>query len=164
MNFDGSFTASSSANTFGGDGAADFVLGLPFEYGRGVSTGKTWEQSSNLIGIYQDTWRVTDRLTLNLGLRYGCAYAAIRNYTFPFFFFFFWGGFSFSYVLLARMIPSQSSFVKSVITRTLGQTFSRPWEFAVRHVSPPNRSGQTVSGCPPCQRSTGRRQAGQFAQ
>jgi hypothetical protein len=36
-----------------------------------VSTGKTWEQSSNIIGIYaQDTWRLTDRLTLNLGLRY----------------------------------------------------------------------------------------------
>ena len=42
-----------------------------FNIGRGVSTGKTWEQISNVIGIYaQDTWRVTDRLTLNLGLRY----------------------------------------------------------------------------------------------
>jgi hypothetical protein len=36
-----------------------------------VSTGKTWQQSSNVFGIFaQDTWRVTDRLTLNLGLRY----------------------------------------------------------------------------------------------
>jgi len=44
---------------------------LPFQYGRGVSTGKTWEQSSNIIGVYaQDTWRITDRLTLNFGLRY----------------------------------------------------------------------------------------------
>ena len=55
----------------GGDGGADFVLGLNYQYGRGVSTGKTWQQFSNVIGIYaQDTWRVTDRLTLNLGLRY----------------------------------------------------------------------------------------------
>jgi Carboxypeptidase regulatory-like domain/TonB dependent receptor-like, beta-barrel len=72
MDFDGRFTAvdSGSAGT-SGDGGADFVLGLPFQYGRGVSTGKTWQQSSNIIGIYaQDTWRVTDRLTLNLGLRY----------------------------------------------------------------------------------------------
>ena len=70
MNFDGRFTASATGAS-GGDGGADFVLGLPYHYGRGVSTGKTWEQSSNLIGIYaQDTWRVTDRLTLNLGLRY----------------------------------------------------------------------------------------------
>lgn len=73
MDFDGRFTASSvtkaASNT--GDGGADFFLGLDFQYGRGVSTGKTWQQSSNIIGIYaQDTWRVTDRLTLNLGLRY----------------------------------------------------------------------------------------------
>jgi len=73
MDFDGRFSQSSDpaaqANT--GDGGADFVLGLPFQYGRGVSTGKTWIQTSNVIGIYaQDTWRVTDRLTLNLGLRY----------------------------------------------------------------------------------------------
>jgi len=73
MDFDGRFTQSSLAaeTTVTGDGGADFVLGLPFQYGRGVSTGKTWQQSSNIIGIYaQDTWRVTDRLTFNLGLRY----------------------------------------------------------------------------------------------
>ncbi len=73
MDFDGRFTSNviGSAGSGTGDGGADFVLGLPFQYGRGVSTGKTWEQSSNVIGIYaQDTWRLTDRLTLNLGLRY----------------------------------------------------------------------------------------------
>jgi hypothetical protein len=73
MDFDGRFTSNviGSAGGGTGDGGADFVLGLPFQYGRGVSTGKTWQQSSNIIGIYaQDTWRVTDRLTLNLGLRY----------------------------------------------------------------------------------------------
>jgi hypothetical protein len=79
MDFDGRFTQFSDPSnpqnsqlaSVSGDGSADFILGLPFQYGRGVSTGKTWEQSSNIIGIYaQDTWRVTDRLTLNLGLRY----------------------------------------------------------------------------------------------
>jgi carboxypeptidase family protein len=71
MDFDGRFTASSGQTAGTGDGGADFVLGLPFQYGRGVSTGKTWQQSSNIIGIYaQDTWRATDHLTLNLGLRY----------------------------------------------------------------------------------------------
>ena len=50
------------------------------QYGRGVSTGKTWQQSSNVIGIYaQDTWRFTDRLTLNLGLRYDAHYALGRS-------------------------------------------------------------------------------------
>jgi hypothetical protein len=73
MDFDGRFTASaaSSALKNTGDGGADFFLGLDYQYGRGVSTGKTWQQSSNIIGVYaQDTWRATNRLTFNLGLRY----------------------------------------------------------------------------------------------
>ena len=73
MDFDGRFTAtnSESAGTGAGDGGADFVLGLPYQIGRGTSTGATWQQSSNIIGIYaEDTWRVTDDLTLSLGLRY----------------------------------------------------------------------------------------------
>ncbi len=70
MDFDGRFTAP-AVGASGGDGGADFFLGLNYQYGRGVSTGGTWQQTSNVIGIYaQDTWRVTDRLTLNLGLRY----------------------------------------------------------------------------------------------
>src|SRR5205085_11229995 len=73
LHFDGRFTSNTigSAATGAGDGGADFFLGLPDSYGRGVSTGKTWEQSSNVIGIYaQDTWRVSERITLNLGSRY----------------------------------------------------------------------------------------------
>jgi hypothetical protein len=73
MDFDGRFTSNviGSAGSGAGDGGADFFLGFPFQFGRGVSTGKTWEQSSNIIGVYaQDTWRLSDRLTLNLGLRY----------------------------------------------------------------------------------------------
>jgi hypothetical protein len=71
MDFTGQFTGASSTSAVAGDGGADFFLGLDQQYGRGVSTGKTWQQSSNMIGFYaQDTWRFTDRLTLNLGLRY----------------------------------------------------------------------------------------------
>ncbi|MGO9084718.1 MAG: carboxypeptidase regulatory-like domain-containing protein [Candidatus Sulfotelmatobacter sp.] len=70
IDFDGRFTAS-APGVSGGDGGVDFFLGLDYQFGRGVSTGKTWQQSSNIIGIYaQDTWRFTDRLTVNLGLRY----------------------------------------------------------------------------------------------
>ena len=70
MDFDGRYTSPTVAGG-GGDGGADFVLGLDYQYGRGVSTGKTWQQSSNVIGAYaEDTWRVTNTLTLNLGLRY----------------------------------------------------------------------------------------------
>ena len=49
---------------------ADFFLGLPTAFGRGLSSG-TWEQTTSIFsGFAQDTWRVTDHLTLTLGLRY----------------------------------------------------------------------------------------------
>jgi hypothetical protein len=73
MEFDGRFTSNTigSAGNGSGDGAADFLLGLPYHIGRGVATGKTWTQTDNIIGIYaSDTWRLTERLTVNLGLRY----------------------------------------------------------------------------------------------
>jgi hypothetical protein len=73
MDFDGRFTSNTigSAGNGTGDGGADFVLGLPYQIGRGVSTGKTWRQTDNVIGLYvSDTWKVTEHLTLNLGLRY----------------------------------------------------------------------------------------------
>jgi len=73
MDFDGRFTSDTigKAGTGAGYGAADFVLGLPYQIGRGVSTGKTWTQTNNVIGLYaSDTWKVNEHLTLNLGLRY----------------------------------------------------------------------------------------------
>jgi hypothetical protein len=73
MEFDGRFTSNKigSAGSGAGDGGADFFLGLPYHVGRGVATGKTWTQTDNIIGVYaEDTWKVTEHLTLNLGLRY----------------------------------------------------------------------------------------------
>lgn len=75
MNFSGRFTAGPDqlAVSGGGSGAgeADFFLGLPDAFGRGVDSTGTWGQRANIFGIYfQDDWRATDTLTLNLGLRY----------------------------------------------------------------------------------------------
>jgi hypothetical protein len=74
--FDPTFTQSSAATTAGGAapaggaGIADFFLGLPTGYGRGIASGG-WTQTSNIpAGYAQDTWRVTDHFTLNYGLRY----------------------------------------------------------------------------------------------
>lgn len=53
-----------------GLGIADFMLGLPNTVGLGVAAG-TWGQRSTVLAPYvQDDWRATQRLTLNLGVRW----------------------------------------------------------------------------------------------
>jgi TonB dependent receptor len=74
LGFGGQFTANPTA-TNGTDvntglGAADFLLGLPTTAGVGANAGNRYLNNS-LFAVYgQDNWRVTDRLTLNLGLRW----------------------------------------------------------------------------------------------
>ncbi|HEY2822303.1 MAG TPA: carboxypeptidase regulatory-like domain-containing protein [Candidatus Acidoferrum sp.] len=66
------YTSSATVNALPntGSGGADFLLGLPTTFGRGL-TGGSWTQTANVFGAFgQDTWRVSDRLTLTLGLRY----------------------------------------------------------------------------------------------
>jgi hypothetical protein len=71
INFSGIFTSSApAASGTGGYGGADFYLGLPINYGRGISGGE-WGQRSSVFGAYiQDDWRATNNLTVNLGVRY----------------------------------------------------------------------------------------------
>jgi hypothetical protein len=65
-NFNGEYTASAAG---GGNQIADFILGMPNLVQRGGATG--WGQRSSVFATYfQDNWRLTDTVTLNLGLRY----------------------------------------------------------------------------------------------
>ena len=63
----GSFTFKT---TYSGSPESDFLLGLPTQVGVG-NPGAEWEQNNNVLaGFIQDDWKLTNRLTANLGFRY----------------------------------------------------------------------------------------------
>ncbi len=68
--FNGRFTGQNALNPTVTLGEADFMMGLPDDVGRGLQSG-TWGQRSTVWALYfQDDWRATNSLTLNLGLRW----------------------------------------------------------------------------------------------
>ena len=72
FDFTGRFTTANAITVPGTQiGEADLLLGLPADLGRGLSNGNDWGHRGNIIGLYfQDDWRATNSLTLNLGLRW----------------------------------------------------------------------------------------------
>jgi hypothetical protein len=70
LQFDGNFTRDQASTASRGFAEADFFLGAPVRIGRGTA-GSVWGHRKYILGFYfQDDWRASNELTLNLGLRW----------------------------------------------------------------------------------------------
>jgi hypothetical protein len=71
LNFTGGPTSDPASATQGGLGLATFMLGQVTSFGRYVSTSTNAKEFQKRTFFYgQDTWRVTRKLTANIGLRW----------------------------------------------------------------------------------------------
>jgi hypothetical protein len=70
IGFTNAFTSEAGDGLSGGDPGASFALGLPDSVTRGALGGGFHQRDWLLAGFVQDDWRISDSLTLNLGMRY----------------------------------------------------------------------------------------------
>lgn len=70
LSFSGTYT-NDPLNSSGGNGLADFLLGLPVSSSKSAAPyGVPYVSYTEYGAFIQDQWRVTPRLTVNIGLRY----------------------------------------------------------------------------------------------
>jgi Carboxypeptidase regulatory-like domain/TonB dependent receptor len=68
--YTGAFTSSNGSPGTTGDALGDFLLGYPQNTSRDLGDTQAYLRQNSFGGYAQDDWRVSPRLTLNLGLRY----------------------------------------------------------------------------------------------
>lgn len=70
LSFSGTYT-NNPLNSSGGNGFADFLLGLPVSSSKSAAPyGIPYESYTEYGAFVQDQWRATTKLTVNMGLRY----------------------------------------------------------------------------------------------
>jgi len=70
IGFTNRYTSQLGDGVTGGDPGASFALGLPDSVARGALGGGFHQRDWLLAGFVQDDWRISNSLTLNLGMRY----------------------------------------------------------------------------------------------
>jgi hypothetical protein len=73
FDFNGQFTSQIGSTNTAAAALADFAIGAEDSASRNILQGEFGMRSFQLAGYVQDSWRVTDRLTLDSGLRYDVA-------------------------------------------------------------------------------------------
>lgn len=74
----GNFTF--NANTYSGNGFVNFLLGLPSTASRDFPRNLFGETEVNFPIFLQDDWKITKKLTLNVGLRYDLSAAPVQDF------------------------------------------------------------------------------------
>ncbi len=70
FSYTGEYTVNPASRAGTGSGLADYLLSLPFSAGRYIPLGWFYEQMRNHWVYIQDDWKVSSKLTVNIGLRY----------------------------------------------------------------------------------------------
>jgi len=68
--YTGVFTSADGSGVGSGDPFADFLLGYPQDTTRTKGSGQAYLRQNVYAGYAQDNWRITPKLTLDLGVRY----------------------------------------------------------------------------------------------